>query len=74
MLSTWSTAPSKRPTFSSIKRSLKKIGEDPNVCNSPDYFVLEGCDQQLESNCSVAEDMTCKSPNLCDLSDFVVNA
>ena len=61
MLSTWSTTPSKRPSFLSIKSALKRTCEDLNVRNSPDYFILEGCDQELGSSCSVAEDMTCKS-------------
>ena len=58
MLSTWSTAPSKRPNFSSITSSLEKIVLEPHV---HDYLVPEGCDQHLESSISTAEDMTCKS-------------
>ena len=62
MLSTWSAAPSKRPTFSSITSSLKKIVEDLNVQSYLTPSVLLGCDEQLERSWSAAEDMTCEFP------------
>lgn len=52
MLSTWSTAPGKRPTFSQILGSLRRI---ENRHSSHDYYVLEiegqdTFDLELEGN------------------------
>ena len=52
MLSTWNTAPGKRPTFSKILSSLRRI---ENLHNSHDYYVLEiegqdTCGLELEGN------------------------
>ena len=51
MLSTWSAAPGKRPTFSQITRSLETI-DDLLQQNSDNYYDLESCHQghtELES-------------------------